>query len=218
MYPTLSYENTAISDIDIRTLKLLYNFVPSVTNKYYTNAEMRKMIRLSEVKNKQPNEILNILNTHINANTPKDPLDSILDEAYEYYQNGNYTKAKKTYLTALNNAQDVLDKAYINSALAIICINLQEYTEALNYADIAAGISATPKNKYISAYINFVSGNETEAQVNLENLLARYPKYKSAYTVLAQIYEKQENTDKLNALVQQSKEHFIDRSPLYYKE
>lgn len=219
MYPTLSYENTAISDIDLRTLKLLYNFVPSVTNKYYTNAEMRKMIKLSDIKNKQPNEILDILSTHINnASGTKDPLEITLDEAYDYYQNGNYTKAKKSYLAALSNAQNDLDKAYVNSSLAIICINLQEYSEALNYANIAAEISATPKNKYISAYINFVSGNENEAQVNLENLLARYPKYKSAYTVLAQIYEKQENTDKLNALVQQSKEHFMDRSPIYYKE
>ena len=218
MYSTLSYENTILSDIDITTLKLLYNFVPSVTNKNYTNTEMRKMIRLADVKNKKPNEILNILNTHINANKPEDPLETTLNEAYEYYQNGNYIKAQKSYLTALNKAENALDKAYINNCLAIICIKLQKYPDALNYANMATEISPIPKNKYLSAYINFVSGNETEAQANLENLLARYPKFINAYSVLAQIYKKQENTDKLNALVQQSKEHFMDSSPIYYKE
>ncbi len=217
MYPEVSYENQLISSIDITTLKLLYNVVPSSTNKLYTNTEMRKMIKRSDLKDKSYKEIMAVFNNHINSGE-KDPFETTLSEAYDYYQNSSYSKAKKSYLAALPNAKSDYDKAYVNSSLAIICIKLQEYPEALNYANIAADLSNTPKNKYISAYINFISGNNYEAQDKLEALLARYPKFKAAYAILAQIYEKQGNTRKLDALVQQAKGHFFDNTPLYYKE
>ena len=219
MYEETTNANIIITSIDTETLKLLYNFVPTITNKYYSSAEMKKMIRLSQVKNQQPKAIYELLKEHLNAAQDKnDPFITNINTAYEYYQRGKYDKAESSYLEALKNTEDNLEQAYVNRCLSIINIKMNKYDSALNYATTTADISATPSNKYLIAYINFISGNDDGARLRLEEIITKYPKFTAAYPVLAQIYTKQGEQEKLDKLVQQAKENFYEKSPIYYKE
>lgn len=218
MYETPSYENINISNVDISTLKLLYNFVPTVTNKYYTKKESASMIRLSSLRGKDTSEIKDTLLEHINSQRTATSYEVAMDQAYEFYKAGKYDKAETKYIEASDSTEVPMDKALALRSLAILYLKMNRNQDAIRYANTTIDVSNTPYNQYLLAYINYESGNYDTSLLRLEELIKEYPKLMAAYPVMAQIYRTKGNTEKIDELVKLSKEHFGAESPLYYED
>lgn len=218
MYATPSYENINISNVDVSTLKLLYNFVPTITDKYYTKKETTNMIRLSSLRGKDISEIKDALLEHINSKRTATTYEIAMDQAYEFYKAGKYDKAETKYLEASDNTKVSMDKALALRSLAILYLKMNRSQDAIRYANTTLDVSNTPYNQYLLAYINYESGNYDTSILRLEALIKEYPKLMAAYPVMAQIYRTKGDTEKIDELVKLSKEHFGSQSPVYYED
>lgn len=217
MYPTPSYENINITYVDVNTLKLLYNFVPNITNKYYTKKETADMIKLVSIAGKSNDEINKILLETINKKRVATSYEVAIDEAYEFYKARKYDKAATKYLEASEKADKPLDKSFALKSLAILYLQMNKNQDAIKYANKMIDISNTPYNQYILAYINYQSGNNDVALARLELLTNEYPKLMGAYPIMAQIYKTKGDSEKIDELVKLSKIHFGSQSPIYYE-
>ena len=218
MYQTPSYENINISSIDIETLKLLYYFVPDITNKPYTKKEAADLIKLTSLKGKAFSEIEEALLEKINSKHVATPYEISVDEAYKFYEDKDYDSAISKYLDASSQASNSIEKSFALRAVAILYLKMNRSQDAIRYANSLMDVSNIPYNQYIVAYINFESGNNDTALMRLEELIKDYPKLRAAYSIMAQIYSIKNDTEKLDSLIQLAKEQFGDRTPVYYQE
>lgn len=216
MSPKLSYENINITDTDVNTLKLLYNFLPQVTNKPYTQTEMAKMLRISKIKGMSKEEVDNFLANNIKLPGEKDdPLDDLLAKALENYNKGNYQMAISYYKNALSKTEDTMDKAYIYRCMSLTFLKMGNRNgDALINANNAYDITSIPINEYLLAYIKFTMGKEDDALKHLEIILRDYPKLRPAYALTAQIYERKHQNIKLEELAKLARDNFLDNPPV----
>lgn len=216
MFPKLSYENVNITDIDVNTLKLLYNFQPHVTNKPYTQAELAKMLRLKKLQGMLKEEIDQFLANNIKLPGHKaDPMDDVLAKALESYNKNNYQLAITQYKDALSKAENRIDKAYVYRCISLTYLKMgSNNSDALVNANTAYNLANTPLNQYLVAYINFIMGQEDEALKHLESILQNYPKIRPAYALTAQIYEKKRQNIKLEELAKLARDNFFDNPPI----
>lgn len=216
MFTKLSYENINITDIDVNTLKLLYNFVPQITNKPYTQAEIAKMPRLTKLKGMDKEQVDQFLANNIKLPGAKvDPLDEILAKALDYYNKDNLQMAISYYKDALSKADNRIDKAYVYRCMSLTYLKMGNRNgDALINANNAYEIANTPLNEYLLAYINFTMGKEDEALKHLETILKEYPKIRPAYALTAQIYERKRQNIKLEELAKLARDNFFDNPPV----
>ncbi len=220
MYSKNSYENINISDIDINTLKYLYNFVPDVTNKPLEQEELRKRFRISSIKNKSASDIDNFLKDNlVSKNNQNSPFEKALNTGMKYLDQGNYKMAVTYFNTALDKATDKFDRAYVCRIAAIAFLRSDKDTDkALEYANEAYRIANSPTNDYLLAYIEYTMQQDSDALKRLERLMHDYPRLRPAYSLAAKIYEKKDDKEKLRDLSQKARDNFFENPPVVFNE
>lgn len=219
MHEKPSYENINISSIDVATLKLLYQFAPEITNIPYSQAEVKNMLQVSEVRGKSKAAVEKYLAENLIDNSaPPDQLETAISNANTYYKGKNYPQAMKWYNQALILAKDSQSLSYVYYSIAVINLETGNTKDALDNANRAYEEASTPVNAYLIAYINFQNGEEQKACEQLEYIIQNYPKIRNAYSILGQIYLNRKDTEKLKDLTRKAEQNFPNNSPIKLKE
>lgn len=217
MYATLSSDNMNVTSFDASTLKYLYNFIPNVTNKPYTRAELAKKRRLSEIKNMSQDEVDEFLNKIIpEAGNTESKSDKLLADALDYYNNEEYEKAINTYKSALNVINKSMDRAYAYRNIAISYLDLEDYYKAVSFAELAYKETREPANEYLLAYSYYMYDEEQLALEHLEKLINAYPRLRLSYILAAKIYDSNKDYQKLQEVSDKARNTFPDNPPVVY--
>lgn len=217
MYSSLTTDNMNVTSIDTATLKYLYNFIPTVTNKLYTKAELKNKRRFSEIKNKSQEEIDDYLYKIISdSDSEESQGEKLISEGLEYYFNDDYDKAISVFRSALDSISKSADKAYLYRNISISYLNLEDYDKAISYAESAFNETREPSNEYLLAYVFYMADKNDLAAQHLERLINDYPRLRFSYILAAKIYDENKNYIKLEEISNKSKSNFPDNPPVVF--
>lgn len=220
MYPTITNSNE-ISEGDINTLRLLYSIIPDICNKDYDESYREKFWTTNDIlgnKNKRINiSIQNDLD-HINI-IKDDSTSDITSIAYKYYLQKDYNSAITYYKKSLSTISSTETKEIsdINFNIAICQFKLEDYTNALRYAD-QHYYNEEDEHKLLFMAIVYEKVDQIyKAKRILTSILNKNPKNYDAYIVLGNIYQKEKNMDALIQLADKAKMNFPNNPPISYE-
>jgi len=194
-YRTRLIKRKDFSNRDINTLKLLYNIIPDVTNKYYEtvkHTDMYMPVAVLGTKEEISQNKLKEANLYINNVTNNFIAQMSLAESY--VSNRDFDKAKEEFEKALLSAQTNEEKFTVNHNLAVVYYQEQDYKTALSYAQIANSLSDDLENKNsneIQAYCYMDLKDYKKAEPILENLVKVNPENSTISSSLTYCYLKQ---------------------------
>lgn len=133
-----------------------------------------------------------------------------------YYQQEKYAEALQAYQNAIQYVEnkDTFFRLLMN--LTEVYIKNENYTDAQKCADKAYSLNKTKDSIYMVAYTRFLNENYAEAEAFIKSSVEQYGGI-MAYALLAQIYYKTEQFDKLQALSEEAKEKFPDNQPFTFE-
>lgn len=218
MYPS-NYAGKDISQNDLRTLKLVYSIIPDKTNKPFSEQEKEGLVTSDDIWGSKENKVdtqLEVLQKNVSQNG---------SAAYsEYMKIGSLYYDKKDYEKAIFNYKKSLEVATQNSVRARIYLRiadaytkLNNYEEALNYAEQSNELVPDDNTLTFIAQIHYDSGNYGEAKSITRSILNRNPKVHNAYKILGNIYIKEKDYESVQALYERGLRQFPDNPPLIKK-
>ena len=133
-----------------------------------------------------------------------------------YFQQEKYAEALQAYQNAIQYVEnkDTFFRLLMN--LTEVYIKNENYTDAQKCADKAYSLNKTKDSIYMVAYTRFLNENYAEAEAFIKSSVEQYGGI-MAYALLAQIYYKTEQFDKLQALSEEAKEKFPDNQPFTFE-
>lgn len=197
MYPSSVEENPmyskhkarGITGEDINTIRLLYAFLPDITNGTFSAEEQQRLIyppiilgSEKEITNKKLEQAKKYI-----EQAPHIPVGYI-DLAIAYYENGNYSASIKSLEKALELTQSDEAKFPILYNMTLAYFENRDYDNALIYGQMALNIKNTPNLNALVAYIKFNLGNKKFAIEELNTLLSQNPQNIDVARYLIQAY------------------------------
>ena len=220
MYPKI-IKNQKITTADISTLRFLYSIIPDVSNMEY-DKQYRDKFWTTE-------DILGDLNSRLDMTIQrmKDDIEITDNQrynnfaeisGYKYYKNKNYEKAIKEYKNALKytDSENTQTISYISYMIALCYYKMEDYNNALTYADYYRDKETDVSRLNFIAQIYMDTNNTEKAKAVLINTLNRDPKSYNSYILLGHIYDKEKNIEAFKKLADKAKLHLKDKSPISY--
>ncbi|MCM1009878.1 MAG: tetratricopeptide repeat protein [Fusobacterium sp.] len=133
-----------------------------------------------------------------------------------YYQQERYQEALQAYQNAIQFVQskDTFYRLLMN--LTEVYIKCENYVDAQKCADKAYSLNKTKDSQYLVGYTRFLNEEYDEAQDLMESSVEQFGGLMD-YALLAQIYYKTEQFNKLETLSEQAKEAFAENMPFTFK-
>ena len=184
MYPSKSEENPIYSKFqsrgitaeDMNTVRLLYAFLPDISNGVYSKEEQQRLIYPpiilgdeTEITNKKIDQAKQYI-----KQAPHIPVGYI-DLAIGYYEIGNYQLAIKNLEKALELTDIDANKFPILYNLTLTYFENRDYDSALIYAQMALNIQNSPEVSALVSYIKYNLGNKDFALNELNILFDKNP-------------------------------------------
>lgn len=170
------YKSRGITAEDINTIRLLYAFLPDISNGSYSLQEQQKLIyppiilgSKIEITNKKIEQAKNYI-----KNAPYIP-NGYIDLAIGYYEIDNYQAAIENLEKALELTPLEENKFPILYNLTLAYYESRNYDNALIYGQMALNINPKPELYALITYIKFRLGNEDFAIKELNTLFTKYP-------------------------------------------
>lgn len=202
MYSSLNnsynyYENridTSLNEKDIATLKLLYALAPDVCdnpsefeiNEKYIYPDIL-FAPLDNAQKKMLEKARQLLTEH-----PGD-VGYALTLVDAYNTNKMYKEGIKLMQMLLTQTKDRNLQSLLSYNIANNYILLQDFDNALFYANNAIKYSNTLDNRCLAAYVKFCRGDYNTAEKEFMYILSKQPSHLNASLGLADIYIKQKN-------------------------
>lgn len=165
-----------ITDEDLNTVRLLYAFLPDISNGTFTQAEQQRLIyppiilgSETEVTNKKIEQAKKYI-----AQAPQIPV-GYMDLAIAYYEVENYQAAIKNLEKALELTHNEEAKFPILYNLTLTYFENRDYDNALIYGQMASNIKESIELSSLVSYIKFKLGNEKFAMEELMTLFEKNP-------------------------------------------
>ncbi len=168
------YNARGITEEDLNTIRLLYAFLPDISNGSFSEVEKQRLIyppvilgSALEITNKKIEQAKKYI-----AQAPQIPV-GYMDLAIAYYEVGKYQSAIKSLEKALELTYNEEAKFPILYNLTLTYFENRDYDNALIYGQMALNIKSSTELNALVSYIKFKLGNEKFA---LEELLMLFEK------------------------------------------
>lgn len=133
-----------------------------------------------------------------------------------YYQQERYEEALQAYQNAIQFVQSKETFYRLLMNLTEVYIKNENYVDAQKCADKAYSLLKTKDSQYLVAYTRFLNEEYDEAQTYIVSSVEQYGGLMD-YALLAQIYYKTQQFDKLQELTLQAKTRFTDNMPFSFE-
>ena len=192
---TLKISRIEFSPRDIATFRLLYDIVPDITDKRYNLNNYPYMnFPIAVIGTKKEIALKNLEESRLYMDTVSNGYIAEINLAEGYFASGDIESADGAFQRALLLAASDDEKFTVYNNLAVIYYDKEDFSKALEYADMANSYSEKKLANEIKAYCYIEMKNYKQAQQLLENLVRENPENPTYSAALTGVYFKQYNT------------------------
>ncbi len=151
-----------------------------------------------------------------NLNKKQNLFNVYFNLGYIYFQQGKYNDSLKSYQTAIQFVETKDSFFRLLMDLGSVYVKVGNNEDALKCAQKALSLFDTRDSRYLVAYTNFLNENYEQAETMVLSLIEEYGGAME-YALLAHVYYKTEQYDKLRALAQEAKSNFSNNPPFIFE-